>query len=216
MPVVKTTTSKTIRINEDIAHIIVKHLRQFEGTKESQWIFPSLERHWTNVKGVSRTFYTAVRRYLAQTSRVTIALVLDGTSVSLHSDDSRHDNGSIAQTFFVEETAARAYIRVVAGLVTRPVVLELEDFYGHTLRGDNKVIRSLTCFQNIKIINVYRECDCTACSALVQHAGPDVPIVEWGPLYPHESFDKSYDSDTSVTVDSDDEDRFFGKPFSLF
>ncbi|EYC08630.1 hypothetical protein Y032_0065g3656 [Ancylostoma ceylanicum] len=209
MSVAKTAGSNGIYVNEDIAHIIVKHIRKFDGTVESEWIFRSLERHWTNIKRVSKAFYTAVCRCLARTSRVGVILAENGTVVTLYCDDSRDDNGCIAQTFFVTINPLKAYIRMVARLVSNPVVLDLEDYYGHTVEGDNEVIRALTCFRDIKIINVYRECRCPACLALVQHAGPSVPVVEWGPTFFDQRLERSYDSDTSVIVDSDDEDAFF-------
>ncbi|RCN46618.1 hypothetical protein ANCCAN_07354 [Ancylostoma caninum] len=165
------TNSKPPQMNEDVARIIVEHL-----ANDCFVINPRL--HWTSLVSLNKSFNNAVRHLLAKTSKVALEDVYGDVRIILTCEPIPNCCHALTSSIsFEEKELAASFVRFVARNVSKWLTIDVEDYSEHT--GDDEVMKALSYFPRIDTIIFRRpQCFCPVCCALVDHAGPDVKIVE--------------------------------------
>ncbi|EYC08642.1 hypothetical protein Y032_0065g3662 [Ancylostoma ceylanicum] len=163
--------SKSVRMNEDVARIIVEHL-----ARDCFVIDPRL--HWTSLVSVNKPFNSAVRHLLAKTSKIALEDVYGDVRVILTCEPTVNRCHALTSSIsFEEKELAASFVRFVARNVSNWLTIDVEDYSEHS--ADDEILKALSYFPRINSIIFRRpQCCCPVCCELVDHAGPDVKIVE--------------------------------------
>ncbi|KAL6736625.1 hypothetical protein Aduo_006952 [Ancylostoma duodenale] len=199
------TNSKPAQMNEDVARIIVEHL-----ANDCFVIDPRL--HWTSLVSVNKSFNSAVRHLLAKTSKVALEDVYGDVRVILTCKPSLNRCHALTSSIsFEEKELAASFVRFIARNVSNWLTIDIEDYNEHS--ENDEVMMALSCFPRIDSIIFRRpQCFCPVCCALVDHAGPDVKIVELsedGSDDDRESFTSGHASGEGDNSEEDDHDDLY-------
>ncbi|KAK5983646.1 hypothetical protein GCK32_009776 [Trichostrongylus colubriformis] len=162
------SSSSSVQVNEDVAIIILRHLAE-------ECYLDGPYTHWMRLRGISKAFDRAVRRYLSKTVKIGFEELAHDIEVFQCFQDC--GIGNCTRTLFKSKDAAVAFLRCMASNVDKPIAVDVKDYTEHP--EDDEVLKSLCSFRAVEsIIHRRPRCECAACEHLVEHAGPDVKLVE--------------------------------------